>query len=89
MFTINDILARTRRQPFQPFRIVTTTGQTYDIRYPDQAVATQRWVVVPPNPASDEAPDQIVQLSITRIVNIEDGITAPPKSGGAASNGAA
>lgn len=33
--TSEDLPSRTRRLPFEPFRVTLTTGATYDIRDPD------------------------------------------------------
>ncbi len=33
--TEEDLRLIARRQPFEPFQIVLTTGATYDIRHPD------------------------------------------------------
>jgi len=86
MFSADDILARTRRQPFQPFRIVTTTGKSYEIHHPDQAMTTRRCVnVPPPAPTPDGVPDRYVDVAILHIVEIQDMAPAPP----ATSNGQA
>lgn len=69
IFSINDILQRTRRQPFVPFRIVTTTGQTYDIYHPDQAFAARRCVTVPllgPDGRTDRG-SEVAYLHITEL----------------------
>ena len=41
-----DILARTRKQPFRPFRIHLTDGGSLDVRHPELAVVFDRRVVV-------------------------------------------
>ena len=33
-----DLLAALRRKPFEPFRVVTSDGTTYDIRHPDLVI---------------------------------------------------
>jgi hypothetical protein len=35
-----------RRQPFQPFRLILTTGATYDIRHPDLIMVGRRSAVI-------------------------------------------
>lgn len=42
MFTATDFRDRVRQQPFMPFRVVTTTGQTYDIYHPDLVMVGTR-----------------------------------------------
>jgi hypothetical protein len=68
----NDILSIVRRQPFQPFRIVLTSGQTYDIRHPDMALVTRGSVhvsVPPPSEPEDPAKD-VVYLSLFHVMKI-------------------
>ena len=81
MFSADDILARTRKQPFQPFRILTTTGKTYDVHHPDQALATRRSVSLPINMSAEGVPDQAVSVAIVHIVEIEDLAPATPPAG--------
>lgn len=89
MFSADDILFRTRQQPFQPFRIVTTTGQTYDVYHPDQASASRRFVTVPTTPTASGVPDQLINVAILHIVEIQAGIPIPSAPGGAPGNGQA
>ena len=35
-----------RRQPFQPFRLVLTTGEAYDIRHPDLIMVGERSIAI-------------------------------------------
>lgn len=88
MFSADDILHRTRSQPFHPFRILTTTGNTYDVFHPDQAAASRRFIAVPATPTAEGVPDHIINIAVIHIVEIQDGI-APPVAGGAGSNGQA
>ena len=45
MFTPDDLRSRLRRQPFIPIRVTTSAGQTFEIRYPDFAFVTRRYLV--------------------------------------------
>lgn len=55
--TIEDIRDSLSRSPFEPFRIITSSGQSYDIRDPQTvavmksrlliATPDDRWVLVP------------------------------------------
>jgi hypothetical protein len=40
--THEELQGAARRQPFQPFRIVLTTGERHDIRHPDLIVVGRR-----------------------------------------------
>ena len=35
--TLDNVLELLRRRPFEPFRVVTSSGQTYEIRHPEMA----------------------------------------------------
>jgi hypothetical protein len=35
MFTAEDIRQRIKKQPFVPLRIVTNSGESYDVPHPD------------------------------------------------------
>lgn len=41
-----DLLNRLRNRPFEPFRIVTSDGVTYDIRHPELVMVTVGSAVV-------------------------------------------
>lgn len=40
--THEELQHAARRQPFQPFRIVLSTGETHDIRHPDLIMVGRR-----------------------------------------------
>jgi hypothetical protein len=41
-----DVYAMLRADPFQPFRVRLTTGKSYEVRYPNLAMATQQLFIV-------------------------------------------
>jgi hypothetical protein len=70
----DDILKFLRVQPFRPFRITTTIGETYDIPHPEMAVLSQNIMAVglPPKGKEDaEIAEFIVNLALMHIVKIE------------------
>jgi hypothetical protein len=73
-----ELAGLVRRQPFQPFRLHLTTGQTYDIRHPEFIwVHRQRVdVALDPDPNSGVI-DRVEYLSQLHIVRAED-LEAPP-----------
>jgi hypothetical protein len=72
MFRPHDLAEELRKRPFEPFRIHTTDGASYDIRHPE-------WVMVSPSrvvifvPMANEAPplfersDSVALIHITRL----------------------
>ncbi len=41
--TFRDLLAQ---RPFQPFRLVMSSGQTYEVRHPEMAMLTRTSILV-------------------------------------------
>ena len=70
MFTADDIQARLRGHPFEPMRIVTTTGQTYDIYHPDLVLVGRRFIIV--GTPSTENPAHIDGASHVALVHITE-----------------
>jgi hypothetical protein len=73
MMRAEDIRAFVKKQPFEPFRITLTGGQTYDIVHPDLAMVGHRSIAVgTPRPNGPEAIyDHVVTISYLHIVQIE------------------
>ncbi len=46
MFTAADIQARLRGRPFIPVRIITTTGEAYDVHHPDLVMTGRRFLMI-------------------------------------------
>lgn len=86
---MQDILSLTRDQPFKPFRVFTSSGETYDIRHPDMIAVSLGAVVIAksdPNHSHDEDWESFKMLSLYHIQKIEYLTPLPPKPG---ANGAA
>ena len=86
IFTSTDVKARLRDQPFVPMQIVTTTGQTYDIRHPDLVFVGKNFLIVG-LPASDNPslPEQVTRIALVHVSELRDLPAAPPPT----SNGSA
>jgi hypothetical protein len=74
MITSQDFRARTTQTPFEPFRIVTSAGQEYDILHPDLVLIGTRWVIVGmpsnKNPHFAEQETKISLLHVTALENL-------------------
>jgi hypothetical protein len=73
MFTAKDILARVRQQPFVPLRLVTSSGQSYDVYHPDLILVGHRDLMV--GTGSSEEPtfyDQVSHVAIMHITALQD-----------------
>jgi hypothetical protein len=65
---LQDVL---RKQPFEPFRIVLTTGDSYEIRHPELAWLTRTSMFVGIPLHKDTIADRAVQCDLLHIVAIE------------------
>ncbi|HZN32551.1 MAG TPA: hypothetical protein VFB80_01985 [Pirellulaceae bacterium] len=77
-----------RRQPFTPFRIHVTTGQTYEIRHPELVWVRRQCadVALDPDPKTGviEHTERVSLLHIVRIEDVEAPV-GPAKGNGEAS----
>lgn len=80
---LEDIRQLTRAQPFKPFRVFTTSGETYDVRHPDMILATPGAVhVISPHPENSADIEGWVQiLSLYNLHKVEYLPAPPPKPG--------
>lgn len=81
---LRDLL---HREPFAPFRIFMTDGNTYDIRHPEMAMPTRSTVHVGIEEEDGRGiADEVVYLSLGHIVRIEH-LEDPKKSASQSGNG--
>lgn len=68
-----EIRETLRKQPFEPFRVRLTTGQTYDIRQAEFAwpTRTSLFVGIFEHGLSADIPDLAIQCDLSHIVAIE------------------
>ena len=70
-----------RRQPFQPFRIVLTTGATYDIRHPDLIwIGRHSAMIGLTNDPNGTAYDRSLKVDLFHVVGIEEFPVSPPSN---------
>ena len=85
MFRPEDIYARLREKPFVPLRVVTSSGQMYDITHPDLVLVGQRAVMI--GVASNENPTYFDTISRVALMHITD-LQEVPRVASNESNGA-
>ena len=82
MFTAQTIRNRVRQQPFVPMRIVTTTGNTYDVRHPDMIWVTTNYINVGiPSSTDPTLPGDATMVAVLHITEIQDLPQAKPATG--------
>ncbi len=70
MFTSDDILKRLKETPFIPVRIVTSSGESYDVTHPDLVWVAKRYLII--GKPSNERPGHIEDASRVAILHIAD-----------------
>lgn len=86
MFSAEDVQTRLRVRPFVPVRIVTTTGEMYDIRHPDMVLVTRRFLDIGmPAPDNATIADQVARVAIIHVTEMRDLAVTPPLTNGPAS----
>lgn len=77
--TSRDLL---KHQPFQPFRIVMSSGQSYEVRHPEMALLTRTDLLVGIGETEDEVPDRFKICSLLHVTAVEPLGAAGPKPTG-------
>ena len=84
----DDFLLLLRKQPFEPFRLYLSTGETYDIRHPEMAVVERSivWIHVPATGVLVPLLERRLFVVLLHIVRGEflGSAVSPSKNGGGA-----
>jgi hypothetical protein len=78
--TFRELLAQ---QPFRPFRLVMSSGQSYEVRHPEMAMLTRTDMLVGVDIAEDGVPAEFRICSLLHVTAVE------PLGGSAAKGGQA
>ncbi len=72
MITAADLREKAKQQPFVPFRIWMSSGQSVDVLHPEFIMIGKRFAIVgKPLHAGDSEFDGVQQLSILHITAVE------------------
>ncbi len=66
--TFRDLL---KQQPFKPFRLVMSSGQTYEVRHPEMAWLTRTDILVGVDEADDGVPANFKICSLLHVTAVE------------------
>jgi len=73
MFTPNEMQQRVRKQPFVPLRIVTSSGESFDVFHPEMILIGQRDVQIGESSREDSIIyEQVNRVSIMHITAMKD-----------------
>ena len=73
--TIDDLKLAVQRKPFEPVRIILSSGDTYDVPHPELAWLVKGGVYVGLPNGTDDLPEQVVYCSLSHIAAIEQSAT--------------
>src|SRR6478735_7393937 len=59
------------QQPFKPFRLVMSSGQTYEVRHPEMAWLTRTSILVGIDIADDGVPAEFKICSLLHVTAVE------------------
>ena len=66
--TFRDLLAE---RPFKPFRVVMSSGQSYEVRHPEMAWLTKTNLLVGIGDADDDLPAEFKMCSLLHVTAVE------------------
>ena len=66
--TFRDLLAQ---KPFKPFRLVMSSGQTYEVRHPEMTLLTATDLVVGIDETDDGVPAEFKICSLLHVTSVE------------------
>lgn len=82
---MEDLKDAARRQPFEPFRVILTTGDRYDIAHPDLIMVGRRAAVIGiTNKPDDVAFERTLKVDLVHVVGIESLPSGQPTGNGPA-----
>jgi hypothetical protein len=85
MFTAEDVQKRIKETPFTPVRVVTSSGERYDIYHPDLVVVGKRQLFV--GTASEDNPTIYDCYSLVSLLHITALENFPASKASGQSNG--
>ena len=72
--TFRDLLKQT---PFQPFRLVMSSGQSYEVRHPEMAFLSRTSLYVGIDVADDGVPAEFRICSLLHVTTVEPLSSSP------------
>lgn len=72
--TFRELLTQ---RPFRPFRLVMSSGQTYEVRHPEMAMLTRTDILVGIDITDDGVPAEFKICSLLHVATVEPLSSAP------------
>lgn len=70
MMTIELLQGFLKKQPFEPFRVVASSGQGCDVTHPENAILIKGGLVVAYGAANSDLPDRVATRSLLHIESV-------------------
>ncbi len=72
MITAQDVRDRLTTTPFQPFRVITSSGSSYDVYHPDVVIVARRYLYVGMfEPNQSAIPERVATVSMLHITDLQ------------------
>lgn len=71
---------RLARRPFDPFRVVLSSGDAYEVRHPEMALLLRNGIYIAKPDATDDLPEDAVWCSLLLVAAVEP-VTAKRQPG--------
>ena len=78
--TIQTFRELLTQQPFKPFRLVMSSGQTYEVRHPEMAMLTRTDLLVGVGETDEGVPAEFRICSLLHVATVEPLSAAPSGS---------
>jgi hypothetical protein len=69
--TVRDFRDLLARRPFEPFRVVMSSGERYDVRHPEMAWLTRSTLYVGTGRVEAGVPEEATMCSLLHIASVE------------------
>ncbi len=69
--TLQDFQRLLKARPFEPFRVVTSSGERYEVRHPEVAFLTRTKLVLGLHPDAEGTAEDWTMVSLLHVAAIE------------------
>ena len=76
--TVQDFRDLLSAAPFEPFRVVMSSGEQYEVRHPEMAFLTRTKLIIGLNPDENGVPGDTRMASLLHITAVEPAKTTRP-----------
>ena len=82
VMTIDSLRNFLGRRPFEPFRVITSSGERYDVRHPENAILYKSGLIVAYGATNGSIPESYADLALLHITAVERLRAPRPRSSG-------